>query len=148
ARLEALNAGIVRVRDATWALRCDRLRTCEAITDLAQGATGAAALEAFWAIQIALSALDRLEVRGRDSAGLQVLVHGLAFDELEPACAAELNARSADRLFRNRSVRRVPEGLAFVYKRAAEIGELGDNVAALRAAIRSDDLLRRALAGD
>ena len=35
--------------------------------------------------------------------------------------------------------------LAFVYKTAAEIGELGDNTAALRAAIRADDLLRLAL---
>jgi glucosamine--fructose-6-phosphate aminotransferase (isomerizing) len=38
--------------------------------------------------------------------------------------------------------------LSFVYKCAAEIGELGDNVAALRDAISGDDLLRRAVAGD
>jgi glucosamine--fructose-6-phosphate aminotransferase (isomerizing) len=36
--------------------------------------------------------------------------------------------------------------LAFVYKAAAEIGELGDNVRAVRAAVLSDELLRRALA--
>ena len=35
-----------------------------------------------------------------------------------------------------------------MYKAAAEIGELGDNTRALRAAIASDDLLRLALAGD
>ena len=35
--------------------------------------------------------------------------------------------------------------LSFVYKAAAEIGELGDNTAALRAAIVDDTLLRRAL---
>ncbi|MFM7687333.1 MAG: SIS domain-containing protein, partial [Actinomycetota bacterium] len=35
--------------------------------------------------------------------------------------------------------------LSFVYKAAAEIGELGDNVRALRAAIQADDLLRLAL---
>ena len=42
----------------------------------------------------------------------------------------------------------VARTLSFVYKAAAEIGELGDNTAVLRAAITSDDLLRRALAGD
>ena len=36
--------------------------------------------------------------------------------------------------------------LSFVYKAAAEIGELGDNTTAMRAAIRNDALLHRALA--
>ena len=41
---------------------------------------------------------------------------------------------------------RVADGhLAFVYKTAAEIGELGDNTARLRAQIRDDNLLRLAL---
>ena len=41
---------------------------------------------------------------------------------------------------------RTPHGeLSLVYKAAAEIGELGDNVRALRAAIRTDALLARAL---
>ena len=38
--------------------------------------------------------------------------------------------------------------MAFVYKAAAEIGELGDNVAAFRATIRADDLLHLAVAPD
>ena len=37
--------------------------------------------------------------------------------------------------------------MCFVYKVAAEIGELGDNTAALRDAIRADDVLRAALDG-
>jgi glucosamine--fructose-6-phosphate aminotransferase (isomerizing) len=42
---------------------------------------------------------------------------------------------------------RVADGvLSFVYKAAAEIGELGDNTAALRAAVRGDGLLHLALA--
>ena len=44
---------------------------------------------------------------------------------------------------------RVADGhLAFVYKTAAEIGELGDNTARLRAQIRADELLRLALRAD
>ena len=41
-----------------------------------------------------------------------------------------------------------PNCLSFVYKAAAEIGELGDNTAKLRAAVRDDELLRRVLASD
>ena len=86
------------------------------------------------------SALDRLEVRGRDSAGLHVSCtsHGLDLDDARrspraraarrrPAVPLRLGARVADGT------------LSFVYKTAAEIGELGDNTARLRAAIRGDD---------
>jgi glucosamine--fructose-6-phosphate aminotransferase (isomerizing) len=38
--------------------------------------------------------------------------------------------------------------LSFVYKAAAEIGELGDNTRALRDAVRSDELLRLAVSAD
>ena len=53
-----------------------------------------------------------------------------------------------DPLFSSLAVR-TPEGhLSFVYKTAAEIGELGDNTRDLRAAISRDPLLRQALGND
>jgi glucosamine--fructose-6-phosphate aminotransferase (isomerizing) len=59
-----------------------------------------------------------------------------------------IGARSSDHLFRSNAVR-TPEGhLSFVYKAAAEIGELGDNTAAMRADLLADDLLRLALSGE
>src|SRR5262245_38859513 len=82
--VETVSAAVVACKDAVWALWCDRLRTARAVEDLAGGAPSSrAALDAFHSIQIALSALDRLEVRGRDSAGLHVFVtgHGLDFDD-------------------------------------------------------------------
>ena len=51
-------------------------------------------------------------------------------------------------LFTDSAVRRVGDRLSFVYKVAAEIGELGDNTASLRNSIRKDDLLRKALDND
>ncbi len=48
--------------------------------------------------------------------------------------------------FTSLAVRHVEGCLSIVYKAAAEIGELGDNVAALRQALGSDPLLARALA--
>ncbi len=147
AELEAANAALLRVKDATWALSRDRLRGATEVGLLAGAGAGPAALAACWSIQAALSALERLEVRGRDSAGLHLLVTGPGFDPTEPSkVATELAARSADPLFRSMSVRVLQGGvIAFVYKAAAEIGELGDNIRALRSAIGGDSLLRRAL---
>jgi glutamine---fructose-6-phosphate transaminase (isomerizing) len=146
--LEAGNAVMVRLNDVIWALGCDRTSTARGVADLAENVTDPAssAIAAYWAIQVALSALDRLEVRGRDSAGLHVLVTGHELDLDEPKTDA-LRAARSDELFTSMAVR-TPDGqLSFVYKVAAEIGELGDNTHALRTAIRNDVFLRRALAG-
>ncbi|MEM7340999.1 MAG: SIS domain-containing protein [Actinomycetota bacterium] len=145
--LEEVNAAIVRLKDATWSLERDRLRAAREVTDLGGTELGPAAVAAYFSIQQALSNLDRLEVRGRDSAGLHVLVrnHGLDLDA--PQVAALVAARSGDPLFQHNSVRSPDGHLAFVYKAAAEIGELGDNTDAMRAAIGTDELLQLALAG-
>jgi glucosamine--fructose-6-phosphate aminotransferase (isomerizing) len=60
--------------------------------------------------------------------------------------ADSLAQRTSDPLFTNKSVRHSGSTLVFVYKAAAEIGELGDNTRHMREALASDDLLRRALA--
>jgi len=148
AELEALNAALVRLKDVVWAVQRDRLRNARAVGDLAGAGASAAAVEAFTSVQVALSSIDRLEVRGRDSAGLSVVVrhHGLA--AADPSVVRLLTAREADPLFVNGAVRRSGDVLAFVYKAAAEIGELGDNTAALRAAIRADELLHLAVASE
>jgi glucosamine--fructose-6-phosphate aminotransferase (isomerizing) len=146
--LETLNAQLIRLKDALWSVERDRLRTARAVRDLAGPAvTQPEALAVYLSVQQALSALDRLEVRGRDSAGLALLVFDHALDLRSLGVRAELEARAGDPLFRNLSVRFGPGFLSFVYKAAAEIGELGDNTRVLRDAIRGDELLRRALAG-
>ena len=145
ADIEALNAALITCKDALWSIRKDRIELAVAVEDL-MGAmpSGAAALDAFHAVQITLSAIDRLEVRGRDSAGLHVVVTGHGLDLDDPTIARLVAQRCLDPLFTAGSVR-TPEGhLAFVYKTAAEIGELGDNTARLRAQIRTDDPLRLA----
>ncbi|MCU1352639.1 MAG: glucosamine 6-phosphate synthetase, contains amidotransferase and phosphosugar isomerase domain [Acidimicrobiales bacterium] len=147
--LEATNAAIVRLKDASWAVQRDRLRTARAVEALAGPEPSRAAIEAFTSIQAALSALDRLEVRGRDSAGLNVLVRDHGLDPASPSVVALLEHRAADPVFGSGAVRVTPEGhLSFVYKAAATIGELGDNTRVLRAAIHGDALLHRALAAE
>lgn len=144
--IERINAELLAVRDAVWAVRKDRIRTANAVADFAGRDAGEAAIAGYLAIQQGLSAIDRMEVRGRDSAGIHVLVWGHGLDLAAPSVASAIAARGADPLFQNGSVRVAGERLGFVYKAAAEIGELGDNVKALRAAVHADGLLRLALA--
>ncbi len=148
AALEQTNAAVVRLKDAVWSVAQDRLRTARAVADLAGSEPNWGGVEGYTSIQQALAAIDRLEVRGRDSAGLYVLVREHELDLDSPTVTRLLQQRTADPLFRTGTVR-VPHGhLAFVYKAAAEIGELGDNTRVLRDAIRADELLRLALSGE
>ncbi len=144
--LEAASAALLALRDAVWAVRRDRLRTADAVAALAGRDAADAAVAGYLAVQQARSAIDRMEVRGRDSAGIHVFVWGHGLDPADPAVVAALDARRRDPLFQSGSVRVAGPCFGFVYKAAAEIGELGDNVKALRAAVQADDLLRQALA--
>jgi glucosamine--fructose-6-phosphate aminotransferase (isomerizing) len=143
-QLEQRNQALVRVKDALWAVRRDRLPHAEGVRALAGGdVPHAAAAAAYSSLQLALDALDRLEVRGRDSAGISVLASGI--DPDEPRLRSLRAGRDGDPLFQSGSVRAADGCLVFVYKHAAEIGELGDNCRALRAAIARDSLLHEAL---
>jgi glucosamine--fructose-6-phosphate aminotransferase (isomerizing) len=147
AQLEATNAALIRCKDAIWAVGRDRLRAAEEIAGLGAGEVGTAGLAVLFSVHQALSALDRLEVRGRDSAGLELQLTGHGLDPSDPSVAAILERR-ADPSFASGAVRLVDGVLVVVHKAAAEIGELGDNTSALRAALRADDLLQLALASD
>ena len=144
--LERRGAESIAMRDALWAVRNDRLRTAREVALLAGRNAGEGPLAAYLAIQQSFSALDRLEVRGRDSAGVHVFVHDHGLDLADPGVQAAIRERTQDPTFQSGSVRVVGTVLSFVYKAAAEIGELGDNTRALRAAVSADQLLRRAVA--
>ncbi len=141
--LEQANAELIAMKDVLWAIRHDRLRTAREVEALAGRDANEATLGGYLAVQQAFSAIDRLEVRGRDSAGLHVFVWGHGIDA-EPL-AALVADRGIDPLFQSGAVVATGTCLSFVYKAAAEIGELGDNTAALRRALDADPLLRRAL---
>ncbi len=142
--VETLNAQLTRLKDAQFALMKDRLGNVDKVRALAGGSDSIQRLRAGYDLNIALNALDRLEVRGRDSAGLNVLVRG-DFSGLGDDVLAEIGERVRDDAFTHEAVRRIKakdgDVFSFVYKVAAEVGELGDNVAALRASIASDTLL-------
>ena len=143
---EATNSSLISVKDAVWAIERDRIRAAEQVVSLAGPSPSPSAIGGFFSLHQALSALDRLEVRGRDSAGIELLVAGHGLDLDDPSMTALLHERE-DPMFTSGAVRRAGASLAFVYKASAEIGELGDNTEVLRNAVRSDELLRLALSG-
>ena len=126
--------------DALWCIAEDRLATAQAVAGFL-GADAQAApdelVAGWWSIQVALSALDRLEVRGRDSAGIAVVVTSGDPPEMPS---------SADALGRSGTCWKDRNATVHVHKTAVEVGELGDNTRALRAAVADDDALRAALA--
>jgi glucosamine--fructose-6-phosphate aminotransferase (isomerizing) len=144
-RVEALNAILVRAKDACFALERDRLGNVDRIRALAGGGGGEERLRAAYDINAALNSLDRLEVRGRDSAGLHIFVRG-DFQRLPSEVEEQIAEREAIPHLTHRAVRRIRArngavALSFAYKVAAEVGELGDNVRAIRGAIGGDTLL-------
>ena len=149
ARVEELNSLLVRVKDAQFALERDRLGNVDKIRALAGGNGGEARLRAAYDVNAALNSLDRLEVRGRDSAGIHLFVRG-DLNGLPIEIVREIEEREAIEHFTHRAVRRVRTRsgdivVSLAYKVAAEVGELGDNVRAIRAAIGGDTLLQQLL---
>ena len=90
--IETANAALVDLRDASWAVIRDRLGTHAGVASLRSSRIppSDAGMGVLLSLQQALSAVDRLEVRGRDSAGIQVTVwnHDLPIDD--PAVTARV----------------------------------------------------------
>ena len=140
--VEAAQAQAVVVRDLLWMLRNDRLAAARRMRALGFGETADARLAvSYLGVDSVLDAIDRLEVRGRDSAGVQIWV---GLDETDRGTLETL-ASARDPWFRSGAVELVDDGIVFVYKRAAILGSLGDNVAHLRTAIARDERLAAAL---
>lgn len=142
---------IEALRDMAWQVRAELVAHAEAARSLVgEGADPREthALHVAVAAEYVLRAIDRLEVRGRDSAGIaiQIDLPADAVDDLPSALAGQLADRSADPHAGHRAVYITPRGAAgvtatFSYKTANLVGRLGDNGAALRRSFRDDDLL-------
>lgn len=145
---ETSNAQRRAAADIAWAILNDHFALIEGLRALGAEEANTNAIDGLISIHDALRSLDRLEVRGRDSLGLHIFIdgHGLNLDDSQ--YADRIAQRSGDPSFVNNAVRRVENNIGFVYKESAEIGELGDNSAALRTAISKDDLLREILASN
>jgi glutamine---fructose-6-phosphate transaminase (isomerizing) len=158
--MDVMAKRIELLRDIYWCITVEILGNIEKINDLSpalQSSSAPPVLAFYKKINTVLNSIDRLEVRGRDSAGLS-LIFILAEEDFSAYrnmltsqnLLPRLEERSNPEVLRNASINlntiRDAGGaslrtITFVYKIAAEIGRLGDNVTFLRQQIRDDELL-------
>jgi glucosamine--fructose-6-phosphate aminotransferase (isomerizing) len=158
ATVEAAAARLERLKDAVWCLGtevADNVRRVQTLLQNAPARPSAETVAVFKNINAVLNSVDRLEVRGRDSAGISLLfvLERADYEEFSarlnsaPGLAEELARRRSGDVLVNRSIG-IAEGddgrvcLSLVYKVAAEIGSLGDNIRFLRRQIEGDAILQ------
>jgi len=151
---------ITQLKDTIWYLKEEIVKNLEKIEELS-GLTRKdiplLAFEQIKNINTLFNNLDRLEVRGRDSAGISVIIIVEKKDYLyfKKALKArslldEFSARQKEEILVNRGIT-VHMGesrvsLMFAYKIAAQIGHLGDNVKFLRKQIQDDRIFQSLIA--
>jgi len=160
-RVRVMAPRIEKLLDIRWCLQAEILDNIDKIKTLLspdRTSLSPAALIVFKEINALLNSIDRLEVRGRDSAGVSFMAclnnaEFARFQERMAACglAAELQERRAQSVLVNRGISIRSEeddpeaktvAITLTYKVAAEIGSLGDNIAFLRRQIREDRILQ------
>jgi glucosamine--fructose-6-phosphate aminotransferase (isomerizing) len=165
ARVDVMSMRIGRLKDIAWCLKSEILANVNKTRDLITRSNGSAAVRTvrlFKKINTVLNSIDRLEVRGRDSAGISILmvVDGSQYEDLEKLLKKEnlldqFHSRCQRETLVNRgiSIRRLnespehsPVALSITYKVADEVGSLGDNINYLRRQI-ADDKIFQLLAG-
>jgi glucosamine--fructose-6-phosphate aminotransferase (isomerizing) len=151
---------ITQLKDLQWCITDEILKNLERIEALSGSNTQEIAFPVFRRlkhINALLNNLDRLEVRGRDSAGISVIT---VIDKQEyktfegnlekQGLLDEFHARQQGDLLLNRDIT-VRHGngtvsIAVTYKIAEQIGHLGDNLRYLRAQIHDDRVFQLLLA--
>ena len=158
---ELVSARIEKLKDVTWCIHNEILKNIEKIKALSRGLEQppqSSAVAVFKKINAVLNSIDRLEVRGRDSAGISLLfiLDAGEFNNFENELKRlNIHGRLEDRCNRellvNRSIsihRRADKGredqvaVSIVYKVANEIGRLGDNISFIRRQISNDPILQ------
>jgi len=144
------------LKDICWSLKEEILQNIEKIEELSTFTNRNLPFLAFTqlkSINTLFNNLDRLEVRGRDSAGISIIaiVENKDYLEFEKELTKksfldELSTRRKERILLNRGITvnrsRSNITLIFTYKIAAQIGHLGDNVTFLRKQIRDDSIFQ------
>ena len=150
-KVALMAARIERLKDITWCIRSEILDNLQKIDGLLNGSgkqPQPPVVSMFKKINTVLKSIDRLEVRGRDSAGISLMfvldpVEYTRFKEtlkqqdldheLEERCGHDTlsnRSMSIHRIQKDTGDKRV--AVALTYKIAREVGSLGDNIAFLR----------------
>ena len=148
------------LKDIHWCLKTEIVQNIHKIADISQAPGRSLRLpvmEIYKNINAVLNSIDRLEVRGRDSAGISLMfvLDCQEYQKLQTTLTQadlleDFTARTQQNILVNLSIRvaqidcnnqSAPVALTFTYKIAAEIGSLGDNIAFLRNQIKHDRIL-------
>ena len=160
-RVDVMSDRIESLKDIAWCLESEILDNIVKVKDLLGGddiAPAAHTVTLAKKINAVLNSIDRLEVRGRDSAGISLL---MAFDvgtyedindrlrkenlqdQFDLRCQQEtLVNRGISVHTVNHSQHNNQVAVSVTYKVADEIGKLGDNISYLRRQISEDGILQ------
>jgi glucosamine--fructose-6-phosphate aminotransferase (isomerizing) len=159
--LELMTARIEKLKDIAWCIRWEVINNVGKIKDLCPGLNQSSSPETvgvFKKINAVLNSLDRLEVRGRDSAGISLMfvLNKAEYDKFEKSVKQanvyhQIDERCTRGVLGHRGItvhhsRKAGKSekiaVAIVYKVANEIGSLGDNIQFLRQQIAHDRILQ------
>jgi glucosamine--fructose-6-phosphate aminotransferase (isomerizing) len=159
--VDLISDRIEKLKDITWCLRSEILANTGKIRKLmihSPAPPSMLTVKVFKKLNAVLNSIDRLEVRGRDSAGLSILIilDEPQFKKFESSLnPAGIIAQFKDRCGQNplinggincqtstRSDGTKQIAIALTYKIALEVGKLGDNIAYLRQQIADDPVFQ------
>lgn len=155
--LELVNRRLIVLRDSIWWLEKELLSNIQKVNSLIYedyaNETQGKLVHEMAKVNLTLNNLDRLEIRGRDSAGISVMVRfpdQVALSEWEEGLrnagfSEEYASRKAQKDLVHRSIKSSGPAIFFIFKTARELGRLGDNVLFLRNEIAQDHIFPLAL---
>ena len=146
------------LKDVAWYIKKEFLENIKNVKNLnCQKKSTISKIKIYKKINITLNNIDKLEVRGRDSAGISILFifkkqifKDILNKFLELGLKERFQNRSNQKILLNNSIsvsrsyshdNNYLRSISFTYKIAKEIGKLGDNVAYLRKQIKNDLVL-------
>ncbi|MBW1649557.1 MAG: SIS domain-containing protein [Deltaproteobacteria bacterium] len=154
---EKIYSALFKLKDIRWALTSELIDNINKVKKLITYNNNPTSIQvaAFKNINTVLNSIDRLEVRGRDSAGISVIFtyNKKKFKKFQLLLTSEekkqLNKRTETKQLLNGSINANTSSdnktsITFTYKIAAEVGKLGDNVKFLRKEIIKDNILQKA----
>ena len=154
--LEVINSRLLSLKDICWILEKDILANLQKVLTLygakKSSAMNPATFRKYRKLNLLLNALDRLEVRGRDSAGIQLTFILENEKEIQDvlrtirengwAEAYQQRTQKGDLInlgiFISTAENTGGISVTFTYKTFSIVGELGRNVADLRHSIQND----------
>ena len=164
--VEIISNHLEKLEDIGWCLKKEISDNITAIGNLALNLANTEdttdnirGLKIFKRLNAVLNSIDRLEVRGRDSAGISLLFtftkqefENFREELIKAGLSERLKHRTNHLVLKNNSItindtfqengeqHRV--SICFAYKFSAEIGALGDNVSFIRSQIKNDLMLQ------